>query len=401
MYPGGMLVGDEEKAAVLEVLDTKRLFRYYGPQPGPSRVEAFEAAFASVMGTPHALAVNSGTGALMCALVGLGIGPGDEVIVPAYTWIATANAVIAVGAVPVVAEVDESLTLDPEDVARRITSRTRAMIPVHMRGLPARMDALQTLARDHGLKIIEDAAQACGASFRGQRLGSIGDVGCFSLQFNKILTTGEGGMAIGHDAIVMDRARVFHDVGAEQRVRASSEVVLPGLNLRMSEIQGALGLVQLARLEELLATMRERKTQLKASMAEVAAVRGIRFCEPADPAGDAGIALIFFTPTVEQAHWVKRALKAEGVGASVLYAPEVHDLHIYTHWTAVKAKRGWSPEHNPWRWNDHEVDYSPAACPRSLDLLARAVHLHVSPLLDNDDVEEIADGLNKVLAALA
>lgn len=147
MYPGGMRIGDEEEAAVLEVLRTKRLFRYYGPEAGPSKVDALEQAFAARMGTKHALAVTSGTAALMCGLAGLAIGPGDEVIVPAYTWIATASAVCAMGAVPIVAEVDETLTLDPEDVAARITPRTKAIIAVHMRGAPCAMEELQAVAR--------------------------------------------------------------------------------------------------------------------------------------------------------------------------------------------------------------------------------------------------------------
>jgi 8-amino-3,8-dideoxy-alpha-D-manno-octulosonate transaminase len=212
MYPGGMLIGEEEEQAVLEVLRAKRLFRYYGPEPGPSKVEELEKAFAEHAGTRYALAVTSGTAALICGLQGIGVGPGDEVIVPAYTWIASPGSVVAVGAVPVVAEVDESLTLDPADVERKITPYTKAIMPVHMRGTPSRMDALMDVARRHGLKVIEDAAQADGASYKGRRLGSIGDVGCFSLQFNKILTSGEGGMVITNDEQVWKRALMFHDV---------------------------------------------------------------------------------------------------------------------------------------------------------------------------------------------
>ena len=137
MYPGGNLIGAEEEQAVVDVIRSKRLFRYYGPNPGPSQAAALEAAFAQHTGARHAAAVTSGTAALMCALMGAGIGPGDEVIVPAYTWIASASAVAMVGAIPVLAEVDESLTLDPADAAAKITPRTRALMPVHMRGAPA------------------------------------------------------------------------------------------------------------------------------------------------------------------------------------------------------------------------------------------------------------------------
>ncbi len=146
MYPGGMIIDEQEEQAVLEVLRTKRLFRYYGPEKGPSKVEELEHAFAAQKGSRFALAVTSGTAALVCGLQGIGVGPGDEVIVPAYTWIASATAVLGVGAVPIVAEVDESLLLDPEDVERKITPYTKAIMPVHMRGAPCRMDALMDVA---------------------------------------------------------------------------------------------------------------------------------------------------------------------------------------------------------------------------------------------------------------
>ena len=148
------------------------------------------------MGTTHALCVNAGSSAIICGLIGAGVGRGDEVIVPAYTWNATANAVLATGALPVLAEVDESLTLDPADVERKLSSRTKALLPVHMRGNAADMERSSTIAESHGLALVEDACQAMGASFEGRRLGTFGDAGAFSLQFNKIITTGEGGAMI-------------------------------------------------------------------------------------------------------------------------------------------------------------------------------------------------------------
>src|SRR5918994_571111 len=151
MYPGGMRIGREEEEAVLEVLRSKRLLRYYGPTSGPSRVAELEEAFAAVIGTKHCAAVSSGSAALMCALAGLGVGPGDEVIVPAYTWIASASAVVAMGAVPILAEVDQSLTLDPTDVRRKISPYTKAIIPVHMRGAPSQMNELMAIAHGHNL----------------------------------------------------------------------------------------------------------------------------------------------------------------------------------------------------------------------------------------------------------
>jgi dTDP-4-amino-4,6-dideoxygalactose transaminase len=398
MYPGGMEIGPEEEEAVLEVLRSKRLFRYYGPNTGPSKVEALEKAFAAHMGTHHALAVTSGTAALICALQGLGVGPGDEVIVPAYTWIASASAVIAVGAIPIMAEVDETLTLDPADVERRITPYTKAIMPVHMRGAPARMDALTDLARRHGLKVIEDTAQANGASFGGKRLGSIGDVGIFSLQFNKIITAGEGGMVITDDEQIWQRALMFHDVVGGQRNNIPPEEILWGVNFRMPELLAAVALVQLNRLDGLLEAMRQRKRMLKEGIAPALAARGFRFRQLADAVGDAAIALIFFVDRPETAHWAAKALKAENINASVLYSPDRSDYHIYPHWAPIMNQKTWTPDGGPWRWAQRPIEYTPDMCPRSLDLLGRAVHLDISPLLTNEDVEEMIDGITRVMS---
>ncbi len=401
MYPGGMMIDQEEEQEVLEVLRSKRLFRYYGPEPGPSKVEELEQAFAAHMGTRHALAVTSGTAALVCGLQGIGVGPGDEVIVPAYTWIASASAVLTVGGVPVIAEVDETLTLDPADVERKITPYTKAIMPVHMRGAPARMDELLAIARRHGLQVIEDAAQADGGSYRGRRLGSIGDVGCFSLQFNKIITSGEGGMVITDDEQVWKRAVMFHDVIGGLRNKFPADEIIWGINFRMPELLAAVMLAQLRRLDGLLVAMRERKRMLKAGMEAVAQRKGVTFREITDPEGDTAIALIFFVESAATAAKVAEALTAENIGAWVLYHPDRVDYHIYAHWTPILNRRTWTSEGGPWRWARRDIRYSPDMCPRSLNLLGRAVHLDVSPLLTNEDAEETVEGVNRVLEALA
>ncbi len=400
MYPGGMRIDEEEEAAVLEVLRTKRLFRYYGPQPGPSKVEELEKAFARRVGSKYCLAVTSGTAALMVGLIGLGIGPGDEVIVPAYTWIASASSVVAVGAVPVVAEVDASLTLDPEDVERKISPYTRAIIPVHMRGAPCQMDRLMEIARAHHLKVLEDTAQANGASFHGQPLGTIGDAGIFSLQFNKILTSGEGGLLITNDEGVYNRAVMAHDVVGGQRNHIPNDQVILGINFRMPELLAAVMLVQLKRLDKLLLDMRQRKSMLKESMSGVAKEKGIQFRAINDPAGDAAVAMIFFMQDTAQAHQVAEALSAEGASAGVLYSPDREDYHIYAHWTPIMAQRGFKADGGPWRSHPRPIHYAKDMCPKSLDLLGRTIHMDISPELDNNSIEELAEALNKVLGAI-
>jgi 8-amino-3,8-dideoxy-alpha-D-manno-octulosonate transaminase len=399
MYPGGMRIGREEEEAVLEVLRSKRLFRYYGPQSSRSWVSELEGAFAAVMGVQHAAAVSSGSAALMCALAGLGVGPGDEVIVPAYTWIATASAVVAMGAVPILAEVDESLTIDPADVRRKISRFTKAIIPVHLRGAPCQMNELMAIAGEHNLPVLEDVAQADGGSYHGQRLGSIGNVGAFSLQFNKIITCGEGGMVTTNDDSILRRVLMYNDVVGGQRNKIPDDEILPGINFRMSELQGAVALVQLGRLDDLLGDMRRRRAEITDGIVGVARQKGVEFRRSNDPDGDTGIVLMFFVPTPERATFIADALEAEGVDTFVVYRPDVVDYHVYAHWSPILGQRTWSTNGGPWRWHEGKVEYSPDMCPRTLDLLRRAVHLDVSPDLSDQNVAEIVEAVNKVLLA--
>lgn len=400
IYPGGMAVAEEEEAEVLEVLRSKRLFRYYGPGDTESKTSQLEAAFAEKKGTNYAVAVTSGTASLVCGLHGIGIGPGDEVIVPAYTWIASASSVVAAGGIPVVAEVDESLLLDPADVERNITPYTKAIMPVHMRGAPCQMDALMALAKEHGLKVIEDVAQANGGSFQGQPLGSFGDVGCFSLQFNKIITSGEGGMVVTNDETVWKRTNMYHDVIGALQMKFGVDELLCGVNYRMPELLAAVALPQLGRLNGLIDDMRYRKKMLKAGIEDVTKRKGIRFRAMADEEGDTAICTVFFMDSPQQAASVAEALRAENIGAGTMYSPDEIDYHVYAHWVPIMEQRVWANGGGPWRWAQREIEYSHDMCPRSLDLLGRAVHLNVSPLLTNEDVEETVEGLNKVLEVL-
>ncbi len=400
MFPGGMRIGVEEEQAVLNILRSKRLFRYYGPAPGPSQTDLFEQEFAAHMGAAYALAVSSGTAALMCAMAGLGIGPGDEVIVPAYTWIATASAAVALGAVPVIAEIDESLTLDPADVERKITPHTRAIAAVHMRGSPCRMDALTEIAQRRGVALIEDVAQAAGASFHGKRLGTWGDAGAFSLQFNKILTSGEGGVVLTNSHALYKRAIMYHDVVGGHRHHIPPDEILPGVNFRMSELQAAVALAQLGKLEGILADMRRNHAAIVARIADHVSSSGSALRHLNDPAGDAGLALVLLLPSAERTRWAVDALHAEGVGAMALYRPDVEDYHVYCSWAPIMNRKTWSEQGGPWRWAARTIEYAPDMCPRSLDLLSRALHIDVSPDLSEAQIEEVAEALNKVLEAL-
>jgi 8-amino-3,8-dideoxy-alpha-D-manno-octulosonate transaminase len=375
MFPGGMEVGAEELDGLRRVIESKNLFRYYGVGDGPNEVASFEREFAQLMGSKHALLVNAGSSAIICALIGAGIGEGDEVIVPAYTWNATPNAVLAARATPVLAEVDESLTLDPEDVERRVTPRTRAILPVHMRGAPAAMDALVTIARRHDLVVIEDVCQAAGATFQGRRLGTFGDAGAFSLQFNKIITTGEGGVLITERDDLYDLALDVHDCANSVR-RGVGLPRFAGYNFRASELTGAMARVQLTRLDGLIARMRANHVRLRAAVAELP---GLTLRRANDEGGDAGIALIAFAADAALAREAVEALQAEGVLAMQIYSPQVPDLHVYAYWAPVLAALDEAPD-----------------CPRTLDLLERSIHVDVSPLCDEQDLDEIAFAFEKV-----
>jgi 8-amino-3,8-dideoxy-alpha-D-manno-octulosonate transaminase len=402
MFPGGMVIGEEEEQAVLEVLRRKRLYRWYGPDGGPSKAAEFEEAFAQHMGVGYARAVNSGTAALICALVGAGVGPGDEVIVPAYTWISTASAVVMLGGIPVMAEVDDSLTLDPADVRRKISPLTRAIMPVHMRGAPADLDAIMGIAVEHGLTVVEDVAQADGASYRGRRLGSIGDLGAFSLQFNKIITTGEGGVVTTNDRARYLRASAYHDpisVGMGRGVDPSEAPTFAGQNYRATEFLGALGLVQLNRLDGLLAAMRERKRRIKGA---IQGIPGLGFRRINDPEGDAAISLIMLLPSAEKAGEFSVALSAENVPTWHLYRPDNADYHIYAFWPQILSKSSTTAAGFPWAsaYYRGNVTYSADMCPRTLELLGRAAHIDVSPLLTDEDVEQTVAAIHKVAEAL-
>lgn len=401
IYPGGMLIGIEEEQAVIEVIRSKRLFRYYGPNPGPSKVEQLEREFGEYTGASHTLAVTSCTAALICGLHGLNVGPGDEVIVPAYTWIATAEAVLAVGAVPVVAEVDDTLTLDPNDIENHITPQTKAIIVVHMRGVPAQMEEILKIACKHSIPVLEDVAQANGASYHNIKLGTLGEVGCFSLQFNKVITCGEGGLVITNSTSVWKRAVMYHDPVAGRRYEFPDEETMWGVNFRMPELSAAVALVQLKKLNGLLAMLRVRKQMLVEGLAPTLRSSGLSLQRLPDPAGDNAIALIMFANEPAQALRIAQALSAENIGASVLYRPDVVDYHIYTHWIPIVNHRQWSGDSGPWQWAHNIPQYTTESCPKSLDLLARAIHLNINPLSTNQEIEETIEGLNKVITLLA
>ncbi len=378
------------------------LFRYYNPRP--SKVAEAERAMAKFIGVKRCLAVNSCTSALIAALRALGIGAGDEVIVPAYTFFASAAVVGACNAIPVIAEVDDTLTLDPADVARKITRRTRAIIAVHMRGMPARMDTIMALAKRRRLPVIEDVAQAAGGEFHGRKLGSIGTLGCFSFDYYKILNSGEGGFVTTNDDWLYTRAQSWHDCAACWRPdrfaaeRREGELFC-GENYRMSELQGAVASAQIRKARMYLRGYRRAKRTI---IRHLDLPGNVKLQRVADPRGDTGIALILFMPSSASAQWALRALQAEGVPAGGIYDHQVKDWHIYSYWEHILEKKAVARDGLPWSGvKAAELPrYSKTMCPRTLDYLARAIMLDIHWEYSRTDCEAIARGVNKVLAAL-
>jgi 8-amino-3,8-dideoxy-alpha-D-manno-octulosonate transaminase len=265
--PGAFLFGKEELDSVKEVMESGYLFRY-GDERDPRflhKVKDLELEFAKYCGANFALATSSGTASLICSIKALGLQPGDEIIVPAYTFVASYSACIFTGLVPVLAEIDDSLTLDPEDIERRITSRTKAIMPVHMLGNPCDMDRIIPIAKKHNLLVLEDACQAVGASYKGQKVGTIGDIGAFSLNFFKTINSGDGGLIVTNDEKLYELAFGMHDQGhkpSRTGVEVGSRSIL-GLNFRMNELTAAVGIAQLKKLNSIIRTLRGKRTEFK------------------------------------------------------------------------------------------------------------------------------------------
>jgi len=408
MFPGGIEIGGKEKKAVDEVIEHKYLFRYYGPGEFPSRVKLFEEEFAKKMGVKHVLAVNSCTSALISSLVAVGVGPGDEVIVPGYTFFASCAAIVAAKAIPVIAEIDESFTLDPDDLERKITSRTKAVIPVHMRGVPCQMDRIMKIAKKHNLKVVEDTAQACGGNFKGKYLGTFGDCNAFSLQYHKIITAGEGGTVATDDDLLYDRTQMYHDVaacwrpgGPEKRFTSAHYrgELFPGVNFRMAELIGAVARVQLRRLDGLIERMRKNKERIKDAISDI---KEIKFRRLNDPDGATGICLIFFLSTAELTKKFAKALKAEGISADSVYDKGIPDWHIYSYWEMIINKWTATPEGCPYAcpyYKGPEIKYSADMLPNTSDLLSKSIQIDIPPQLTEEDCNMIAEGVHKVAGA--
>ena len=391
-YPGASVYGEEEKRSVTEVIDSKSPYRYYGPHV-LGKARAFEKAFSEKIGNPYTLGVTSGTASLIVAMKAAGIGPGDKVIVPACTFIASAGAVVCAGAVPVFADIDESMNIDPDSIGKVVDKYTKAIMPVPILGNPCQMDRIMEVAKKYHLMVIEDVAQSCGSKYRDQYSGTFGEINCFSLQINKILTTGDGGAVTTKDAKLYERAVRYHDQGMFREKEGflsknAADDVFIGQNYRMSEITGAVALEQVKKMDYIVSSMHRIKYQIKERIKDI---DGIGFRRINDEEGDAGNALIMLLPDAEVAAEFRKALSGEGISTGFLYNGEP----IYM-LPQIFNKKTADSNGFPYNQFEEEIVYTRDMCPKAWDIMPRSATISLSPAFTEQDADDIVKAVRKV-----
>ncbi|MBA4396632.1 MAG: DegT/DnrJ/EryC1/StrS family aminotransferase [Syntrophus sp. (in: bacteria)] len=398
---GAELIGKEEIKEIMDVMETGVLMRYGfdKERKGVFKVRQFEQEFAAYCGAKYALGVTSGSCALKVALTAMDICPGDEVIVPAFTFLATYEAVIECGAIPVMADIDATLNIDPASIEKRITPATKAIIPVHMCGSGAHIDKIMDLAGAYQLQVLEDNAQGCGGSFGGKKLGTFGDMGIFSFDYYKTLTTGEGGMVVSDNKRLYDRAEWYHDHGHDHNPKVSRAMegrTILGFNYRMNELQGALGLAQLRKLDWLIAEQKKNKQTIRDWLA---AVDGVQFREIPDPAGDTATFLAFNLPDQGKAAAFQKALGENGVDMVCFKNNLWHYVPNWEHfqaWSTANSQR--FPFTNPVYRG--QIDYGRHLIPQAEDILGRTLVFGISVKMTEERMAGIKAAIEKAAEAL-
>ncbi len=398
--PGSFVFGEDEKKEVMEVLEGRYLFRYGDENTDgyTHKVVDFENTLKETMGAKYAVATTSGTCSLLASLAALGIGAGDEVIVPGYTFIASISSIMLSGAIPVLAEIDESLTIDPTKIESLITDKTKAIMPVHMLGNPCDMDAIMAIAKKHNLFVIEDCCQAVGASYKGKRCGTYGDIGAFSLNIFKTISTGDGGAVITNNEELYERAFGYHDQGHKPN-RMGVEVgkrSFVGMNMRMNELTGAVALAQTRRLDEILTTLRAKKAMLKDLLSDLPHIK----FRTINDEGECATLLTMLFDTKELA---EKFCEKTG-GRPIAYS----GWHVYNNMEQVLNKL--LPAKT---MNVNDRTYSKHMLPQTDDILDRAVNISVGVvdkglgsgyginiLSTEDEIKAVANNIREIILSL-
>jgi len=399
-FLGVTLYGEEELAQLKDVITEKSPFRHYGIG-NPHKAEDFEKKIRDYFDVPFALALSSGTGALFCALAALGIGPGDEVILPSFSWFSDYLAITNLGALPVFADIDETLNIDPDDFEKKITAATKAVIVVAYQGCAPKMDVIMEIANRHNIKVVEDIAQAFGAEYKGKKLGTFGHISVTSFQQNKVLSCGEGGMLLTYNEEYFVRAVRYHDMGivrplfAEQiqdKQLLEEANSFAGNHYRMSELSAAVMLAQFGKLESILEICRKHHKRIRENFMECPHF-SIRWVE-----GDIGavLYLLFKTP-LESSHF-EECLTAEGIPLGPKFACR-NLMKEYP----IKSKRLLNAGLPPFGegFPGEHVDYEKLNANMKTDsILARLVAVGIGPQYTDEDIADIINAIEKVTLTL-
>jgi 8-amino-3,8-dideoxy-alpha-D-manno-octulosonate transaminase len=398
--PGYELFGSEERKEINDVMETGILMRYgfEGPRKGIWKAKELESAICSTFGSRYAQLTSSGTTALTTALACLGIGSGDEVIMPCFTFVASFEAVLSVGAVPVLVDVDETLTLKPAAILQAITSRTKCIMPVHMCGAMADLDAIRQICADHGLVLLEDACQSIGAKYKGKYLGTIGDAGTFSFDFVKTITCGEGGAVLTNKEDIHIKTDGYADHGHDHKGIDRGADLHPflGANFRISELHAAIGLAQIRKLDSFLAIQRKNHGLLKGILS---GIPELTFRTILDPEGDSCTFLSWFLPTEDTARAVVSELKQQGILAGNFYWYD-NNWHYFRKWDHLREPASLNNLHEAQRKVLQSL--TPGSFPASDRILGRCVSTAIGLLWTEEQTrekgEKIAAAVRKALS---
>ncbi len=392
---GPQFYDDNDKRALIEVLESRSPFRWWHDN---SATLQFEQAYASQLRVKHALGVTSGTTALYTAVAALEIGPGDEVILPAWTWYADYDAVVLAGGLPVFAEIDESLAIDPEDIEHRITPHTKAIIPCSLQGGVADMEPILKIARKHKLRVLEDFSQCVGGQYHGKYLGTLGDIGINSFQLGKTITSGEGGAVVTNDPELFERAMRFHDVGCIrspylEEFNGGALAAFAACNFRLNEFTGAVLKGQVQKLDTICTLLRTKARRVFEGIADLP---GLKLRKINDPEGDLGVTIFLDMGNRKRRDHFLRALRAEGIAASgpggsvILPADERIERKATVHpdWPSFNSPRG------------KAIQYGAESCPRTIDIIDRMGGVIMDPNFTDQDLADIVAAIRKVHSAM-